>query len=92
MADPDKPNRLRFDPTINAGHLLTFAGMACAVFLAYSALDKRVVVLEESRQYQRLRDEQQDGMTLHQITEMKASLAEIKQGINELRRERPAKP
>ena len=92
MAEPEKPARLRFDPTINAGHILTFAGMACAVFLAYTTLDKRVVVLEESRQYQRLRDEQQDNMALHQIAEVKASLGEIKQGINELRRERTAKP
>jgi UDP-N-acetylglucosamine transferase subunit ALG13 len=84
----DKPRRLTFDPTINAGHILTFAGMLVTVFIAYSTLDKRVVVLEESKQYQRLRDEQQDNLTTHQLAEIKAAIAEIKVGVNELRRER----
>lgn len=84
----DKPRRLTFDPTINAGHILTFAGMLVTVFIAYSTLDKRVVVLEESKQYQRLRDEQQDNMTTHQLAEIKAAISEIKIGVNELRRER----
>jgi UDP-N-acetylglucosamine transferase subunit ALG13 len=84
----DKPRRLTFDPTINAGHILTFAGMLVTVFIAYSTLDKRVVVLEESKQYQRLRDEQQDNLTTHQLAEIKAAIAEIKIGVNELRRER----
>lgn len=82
-----KPRRLTFDPTINAGHILTFAGMLVTVFIAYSTLDKRVVVLEESKQYQRLRDEQQDNLTTHQLAEIKAAIAEIKVGVNELRRE-----
>lgn len=88
--EEEQPKRLRFDPTINAGHILTFAGMAISVFLAYSTLDKRVVVLEESRQYQRLRDEQQDNMAQHQLGEIKAAIGEIKAGVNELRRDRGA--
>ena len=48
MADPTEKKRLTFfDPTINAGHILTFISMVVAVMVSYSLLDKRVGVLEE---------------------------------------------
>ena len=47
MADPTNRKRLNFDPTINAGHILTFTSMVVAVMVSYSLLDKRVGVLEE---------------------------------------------
>ena len=47
MADPTDRKRLNFDPTINAGHILTFISMVVAVGVSYSLLDKRVGVLEE---------------------------------------------
>ena len=87
MTDETHPKRLTFDPTINAGHLLTFAGMLIAVLLAWGNLDKRVVVIEESRQYQRLRDEGQDQLVTQQLVEIKAAIGEVKSGVNELRRE-----
>lgn len=40
-------NKIKFDPTINLGHILTFASMVAAVMASYSLLDKRVGVLEE---------------------------------------------
>lgn len=91
MATPDHqqhPRRLTFDPTINAGHILTFLAMAITVFAAWTTLDKRVVVLEESRQYQRLRDDTQDNAVTQQLVEIKAALSEVKNGVNELRKER----
>ena len=88
MDDPtQRPRRLNFDPTINAGHLLTFAGMCLAVFAGWANLDKRVVVLEESRQYQKLRDDTQDQTVTQQLVEIKAAIGEVKSGVNELRRE-----
>ena len=88
MIDEHKPKRLKFDPTINAGHLLTFSGMLIAFLLAWGNLDKRVVVIEESRQYQRLRDDWQDQLVTQQLVEIKAAMSEVKTGVKELRRER----
>lgn len=51
---------LSFDPTINAGHLLTFAGFLLAGFAGWTTLDKRVVVLEEGRKGQEQVDRHQD--------------------------------
>lgn len=87
MIDDQHPKRLTFDPTINAGHLLTFAGLAVALFIGWSTLDKRVVVLEESRQYQRLRDDTQDNAVTQSLVEIKNAIADVKTGVNELRKE-----
>mgnify|MGYP000744645819 CR=1 FL=1 len=51
---------LRFDGTVNAGHLLTFIGMAVAGFMTFLSVDKRVTVLEEAKLYQREKDRAQD--------------------------------
>lgn len=62
MPDQEHPPKrgLVFDPTINAGHLLTFASMFIALFVAMNVVDKRLTVLEEARIYQREKDLQQD--------------------------------
>jgi low affinity Fe/Cu permease len=51
---------MRFDPTINLGHVLTFAGFMVSGFAAYGVMDKRVAVLEESRANQVTIDRRQD--------------------------------
>ena len=82
-----KPKRLTFDPTINAGHILTFMAMAVSLFVGWSALDKRVVVLEQTAAYQARRDDQQDVQTGERLREIKDAIREIKDGVNEIRRE-----
>lgn len=51
---------MRFDPTINLGHVLTFAGFMIAGFSAYGVLDKRVAVIEVNQSNQALIDRRQD--------------------------------
>jgi len=82
MADERK--KLTFDPTINAGHLITFAGFLLTMVLGWSALDKRVVVLEESRKAQAQVDNHQDVIHRASMESVRDSLSEIKQGIREL--------
>lgn len=82
MAEERK--KLTFDPTINAGHLITFAGFLLTMALGWSALDKRVVVLEESRKAQVQVDNHQDVIHRANIDSVRDSLTEIKQGIREL--------
>ena len=52
---------VRFDPTINLGHIITFFGFLVAIFTAWSTLDKRVIVLEENRRVQLAIDQAQDA-------------------------------
>jgi hypothetical protein len=76
---------VRFDKTINLGHILTFIGFIGVGTVTWSTLDKRVVVLEESRKAQELRDTGQDQHNNDQMGAIRESLAEIKQNVIALR-------
>lgn len=76
---------VRFDKTINLGHILTFAGFIGVGMVTWSTLDKRVVALEESRKAQELRDTGQDQRNSDQMGSIRESLAEIKQNVIALR-------
>jgi methyl-accepting chemotaxis protein len=71
--------RLRFDPTINAGHILTFVAMVVGLMTSYSLLDKRIGVLEE-------RSATATAQTSERVNEQKESLKEIKADIKDLQR------
>ena len=70
---------VRFDPSINLGHILTFVSMVGAVMATYSLLDKRVGVLEE-------RSNAAIAQAADRQTEQKESLREIKTDIKDLQR------
>jgi len=79
VTEPRERKRLTFDPTINAGHILTFISMVVAVMVSYSFLDKRVGVLEE-------RSNTAISQAADRQTEQKESLREIKSDIKDLQR------
>jgi hypothetical protein len=83
----EQPQRqgVRFDPTINLGHIITFIGFILSLVVTWSTLDKRVVVLEESRKAQELRDSSQDQRSVDQMATIRESLTEIKQNVIALR-------
>ena len=60
MMEPEKKG-IKFDSTINLGHILTFLGFMVAGLTAWTTLDKRVVVLEESKKAQAQIDAAQDS-------------------------------
>ena len=70
---------VKFDPTINLGHVLTFASMVVAVMASYALLDKRVGVLEE-------RSNAAIAQATDRQVEQKESLREIKSDIKDLQR------
>ena len=76
---------IHFDKTISLGHILTFAGFIISGMVVWSTLDKRVVVLEESRKAQELRDTGQDQRNTDQMAAIRESLTEIKSNVIELR-------
>lgn len=75
-----------FDPTINAGHVLTFLSVIAAVAATWSTLDKRVVVLERDMTYQSSRDAAQDAAIRDKFDEIRESLRDMKQQVSEIRR------
>jgi hypothetical protein len=85
--EPTQPNggRLKFDPTINAGHLLTFAGFIVAGFIGWTTLDKRVVILEQQRISQEYRDNSQDSRNDEFKGEIKDTLKDIKNTLEIVR-------
>jgi hypothetical protein len=77
-------SRVRFDKTINLGHILTFAGFVIVALTQWNVMDKRVVVLEEARQAQRERDQSQDAASKEKFQEVRDALNDIKRSVEKL--------
>lgn len=92
MTKEDDNRRLRFDPTVNAGHILTFLGFLVAGFVGWTTLDKRVVVLEEQRKTQEVRDMGQDARSGEKFIEIKESLVDIKRVLEMMRDKQERRP
>ncbi len=71
---------VRFDPTINLGHVLTFLGFLVTGIVAYSTLEKRVALLEE-------KTEQAVRQASERALETKDTLRDLKGDIKELTRD-----
>lgn len=78
--------RLTFDPTINAGHLLTAATMTAALVAGWNLLDKRVVVLEEAKIYQRERDTARDAAVKEKLTELQEGVRDVRRVLENIQR------
>ena len=83
----DAVKKFTFDPTINLGHVLTFGAMVIGILASWNVLDKRVTVLEERKEYQSLRDQQQDSVVASKFQELKDTLREVSEGVKDIRRE-----
>lgn len=75
---------VRFDATVNLGHLLTFAGFLIAGFGAWTTLDKRVVVLEESKKAQTQIDAAQDFRFSDAVAQLCAQLEKMDAKLDRL--------
>jgi hypothetical protein len=81
----DQPrHRIRFDATINLGHIITFLGFMLAGFGAWSTLDKRVVVIEEGRKLQALIDEAQTSRFSDNMLQVKELLTSLDRKVEKL--------
>ena len=88
----ERPHGVRYDNTINLGHVLTFLGFLLTIMVTWTTLDKRVVVLEESRKTQAMLDTAQDMRSSDKFGEIKDTLGEIKrtvERVNEKLEKRP---
>jgi hypothetical protein len=75
---------IKFDATINLGHILTFVGFLVAGFTAWTTLDKRVTVIEERANLQAVVDRNQDAQLTNNMIAIRESLSEIKQQITRI--------
>ena len=75
---------MKFDPTVNAGHMLTFVGFLLTISIGWATLDKRVVVLEEQRRSQELRDQSQDNRAGEKFGEIREALGDIKRTVEKV--------
>lgn len=81
---------VKFDATINLGHILTFVGFLVAGFTAWTTLDKRVTVIEERANLQAVVDRNQDAQLTNSMIAIRDSLSEIKQQITRIQDRRSA--
>lgn len=75
---------VRFDKTINLGHVLTIATFVLALMVQWSVMDKRVVVLEEFRVSQRERDAMQDNQAREKFQEVKDALNDLRRSVEKV--------
>lgn len=73
----ERRHGVRFDGTVNLGHVLTFTVGMFAGVAAWNGMDKRVLVLEEARTVQIQRDAQQDTVTRERMADINQSLSKI---------------
>lgn len=77
---------VKFDPTINLGHILTFASMVAAVLASYSLLDKRVGVLEERSNAAIVQATDRQVEQKESLREIKADIKDLQRSVNEISR------
>lgn len=78
MQEREPEKKIKFDATVNLGHVLTFLGFIVTIASTWQAMDKRVVVLEEARVVQSATDHRQDG----ELAENKKTIREDMKEIN----------
>ncbi|WP_288077873.1 hypothetical protein [Pseudomonas sp.] len=80
----DQKGGVRFDPTVNLGHILTFLGFLLAGVAGWSTLDKRIVVLEEGRKLQAQIDVGQSARFDENTSQIKEVLTRLDRQVERL--------
>lgn len=76
--------KIKFDATINLGHILTFIGFIATGIAMWQTMDKRVVVLEEARAFQTSTDKRQDSALDETKKIVREDLKEINSKLDRL--------
>ena len=82
--EPQPKSGIKFDATINLGHILTFVGFLAAGFGAWSTLDKRLTVIEEHRYLQKQVDLSQDNRATEAAQAMRDVLTRLDKQVERL--------
>lgn len=77
-------SKITFDKSINLGHVLTFVGFLIAGIGAWTSLDKRLVVIEENRSYQKMTDANQDQRSVEAYTSLRETLSRLDRQVERM--------
>lgn len=86
MIEEQEPQHkgIKWDATVNLGHILTFVGFMLAGFGAWSTLDKRVTIIEESKYLQKQVDSNQDVRSAEATGQIKEVLQRLDRQIERI--------
>ena len=76
--------RVKFDPTISLGHILTFVGLIIAGFGAWANMDKRVTLAEIAMAQSEQRDNAQDRAAEKNIDSLRADIKSLQSSVNNM--------
>lgn len=88
LEQPAKRRRVQFDPTINLGHILTFAGFMITGSVAYFDLRERITVAEVRMGVVSIEVEAEKSRTRETLREVRDDMREVRRGVDELLRAR----
>lgn len=77
-------NRVKFDKTINLGHVLTVFSFLVVALAQWNVMDKRVAILEVYAAAQNERDDRQDEANREKFTEIRDSLREMRTTVEKV--------
>lgn len=77
-------NRIKFDKTINLGHVLTVFSFLVVALAQWNVMDKRVAILEVYADAQSKRDDRQDEANREKFTEIRDSLREVRTTVEKV--------
>lgn len=84
----DELKKMRFDPRIDLGHILTFLGFVLTIFIGWTNLDKRVVVLEQNDKHQNVIISNQSTQIKDSLNDLKSYLIRLEQKVDEVNNRR----
>lgn len=84
--DPTMRTRIRYDPTVNLGHILTFVGFMLAGFGAYGNIDKRITLTEANATAAVDRTNEQDKRMSEALKELKTDVKDVQRAVNDINR------
>ena len=87
-----RAGRLKFDWTINITHVLSVALLLVGILGSWNIMDKRVLILEESKQSQRERDQAQDAASREKFQEVRDALIDLRRSVEKVSDRVGAKP
>ncbi len=86
-APPEAPRkRVRFEPTINLGHVLTFVGFLMTIAAGWQAMSTRVALVEQRTSAIEQRSVEQENRLKESLGEIKADVRDIKRSVDEIAR------
>lgn len=84
--DGGKHRKVRFDPTINLGHVLTACGYLAVMVAGYFDLRERLATEQVHRQNLSREMAEEKASNREVVRQVREDMREVRQGINELLR------